>query len=184
MMKQLNVIGAIPYKFCKEFCHLIKNGNLPAIQTAGRILGKQLPDKSVIIPVPGCKGKAEYTLDMAKHICRTGATLHNKRSFILKALKCQPHPSLCEQKKSGGAIDAIDIKMSIIPDQLPILKDLAEKGFAFVLVDNVVDTGKTARACIDAIHHAVNKDVEIFVMAIGDTGVHNILCENKPVMFQ
>ena len=179
MMRQLNVIGAIPYKFCKEFCHLLKQGYGPAIKTAARILVQHLPDKSVLIPVPGHTGIPGYTFDMANDIAG-----RKKGVIFMDFLQCLPHESLCEMKSAGLPIESLDFVVNVNQSEIPRLKGLIERGYAVVLIDNVVDTGKTACACIDAIHHAVNKDIEIFIMAIGDTGVHNILCENKPSKIQ
>ena len=170
-MKQIKIIGARPYEEVRDLCHEIKQMEpYTMVHTAAKQLYPALPDKCILIPVPGHDGKATYTLNLAKCVILQ-ATLNDtvekiaQRMVILDILRCAAHQSLCEIKHNNGNIDKIDINMSkttLIEEQL--LLAYIEQGYTPVLVDNVVDTGKTAKACLDAL--GLN---EVSILAIGTT---------------
>ena len=164
---EINVIAAMPYEFCRDFCHLVKSGYTPAIQTAARLLMHFVPEKSILVPIPGHGGNATYTLELAKHICKY-LTIAETDAVVFDALKCTPHDSLCELKKSGLPIEDIELGIRL-RNGINLLRFI-EAGYAIVLIDNVVDTGKTATAAVEAIRKQVGDKAVIHVLAIGDTG--------------
>lgn len=111
---------------------------------------RALPKKCILIPVPGHFGRASHTRDLCN--CLQKAAGISKDVRIIDALLCESHPSLCEMKRAGKSTDDIEIRMSINLDETSRydLSRLSET-FTLVLVDNVLDTGKTLTAAADAV---------------------------------
>ena len=170
-MKQIKIIGARPYEEVRDLCHKIKQMDpYIMVHTIAQQLYPTLPDKCILIPVPSHDGKATYTLKLAKTIVLQDALNDTaekivKTMDILDILRSAPHKSLCEMKHENGDINKINIDVfqpTFIEKQM--LLAYVEQGYTPVLVDNVVDTGKTAKACLDAL--GLN---EVSILAIGTT---------------
>ena len=172
MKEQLTVIGAIPYQFCSEFCKLVKNADDSAIKTASRILAKSIPEKCVLIPVPSHFGQATYTRALARLIAFNACLWLNKNAIYADSLFCNYHESLCELKQKGANIDNVEVNVAVKHAFGDILRHYVEEGRDIVVVDNVVDTGKTASSCIVAIREVVDDNVPVKILCLGDTGIH------------
>ena len=102
------------------------------------LVGAYAPDKAVLVPAPSHKGYATDMLTLANAISeRTGIE-------VVDVLKSDERQSQYEAKKETGkplSSEELGIRMeSVLPEgKLPIV------------VDNVVNSGNTAKACIDAL---------------------------------
>ncbi len=128
-----------------------------------REYARHLPEKCILIPVPSHSGKATYNRELCNRL--RFAAGYSKDVSIVDALICEPHPSLCETKRKGKTTENIEISMSINRNEISHydLSALSEK-FDILLVDNVLDTGKTIRAAADAI------GIDCKVITLGYTG--------------
>lgn len=162
-MEKLNIIGARPYEEVREDCHALKTGitsrNPVMVRCAGRIA--PAIRRAFLVPVPSHHGPATDTLQLALAIAecvnKAGGT-----ALVTDILEAEPHASLCEAKHNGGDPLAIDVRIKV--KDVPVAR-LVRRGtkIPVYLVDNVVDTGHTARACMKAI-------ATDGILAVGDTG--------------
>lgn len=164
MKRNYRIIAASGYDSVRDLCHDVKSGLKPAIEQAAKMLAPLVPEMGfvVLIPVPGHEGTAKYTLELAQAIERE-TKKYNRNVGVVDCLVCDPHPSLCELKRKGG--DPADIELNVrFRDQCG--EDVFNKAYQaadrFVLVDNVVDTGLTARSCMDVVD-------DCDVLCIGNT---------------
>ena len=168
METKLNIIGARPYEEVRDLCHEIKTmGPYDMVKGIAWTLLDSLPQKAVLIPIPGHTGFATHTLRLAYAIEVAASQSETKKEIhVVHNLIGERHVSLCETKHNGGKAE--DINVVIQPITLLskiILSTYIKEGYVPVLVDNVVDTGKTARAAIAALGN-----IECQVLAIGKTG--------------
>ena len=174
-METLNIIGARPYEEVREDCHALKAGitsrNPVMVRCATRIA--PAIRRAFLIPVPSHHGPAtdtlQLTLAIADEINRAGGT-----ALVADVLEADPHASLCEAKHTPGA-DPSAIEVRVHLRQVPVA-NIIRKGpkIPVYLVDNVVDTGRTARACMAAVRTDG-------ILAVGDTGAWmNDLEKEKP----
>lgn len=166
-MQPLTILGAHPYEEVRELCHAVKgcrHSNTPAIIRAAMLLVEAIDRPTVLVPVPSHTGFATDMFALAGAVCVEAA----KRGVpceVADVLACRPHPSLCDEKhkEGGGHPEDIRIVMYLMGGEKS-MERLAGK--YILLVDNVVDTGKTARAALSALPTANG------ILAIGDTGKH------------
>lgn len=164
-MQPLTILGARPYEEVRELCHAVKgcrHSNTPAIIRAAMLLVEAIDRPTVLVPVPSHTGFATDMFALAGAVCVEAA----KRGVpceVADVLACRPHPSLCDEKhkERGGHPEDIRIVMYQMGGEKS-MERLAGK--YILLVDNVVDTGKTARAALSALPAANG------ILAIGNTG--------------
>lgn len=166
-MQPLTILGAHPYEEVRELCHAVKgcrHSNTPAIIRAAMLLVEAIDCPTVLVPVPSHTGFATDMFALAGVVCVEAA----KRGVpceVADVLACRPHPSLCEEKHKEGGGHPEDIR--IVMYQMGGEKSMERLAGKYVLlVDNVVDTGKTARAALAALPAASG------ILAVGDTGKH------------
>ena len=126
------------YRKMQSLAHKIKDGDAEGIRKAAQLMSELIPENAVLIPTPSHKGKATTMLQLAEAIAeRTG-------SEVADILESNPRESQYTAKKQGGkAIAAKDMGIKV-NGQLP-------EGKVPVIIDNVVDTGNTAEACVQAL---------------------------------
>lgn len=165
----IDLIGARPYQTVRDLCHRVKENDPDAIREAALLLAEGLPTPCLLIPVPGHEGRAGYTLCLAK-MTRDILTAETKECKVVDALTAEPHPSLCELKHAGKDVNDVRIDIDWVSrKEKMLLKLYAETaGLQIVIIDNVVDTGKTARACLGRLRA---EGIQASVAAIGDTGL-------------
>lgn len=133
-----------------RYCQLAKKNayRLPVAFLAE--YAHNLPLKCILIPVPGHRGDAEVNLDLCNALKNAAGISRDIRR--IDALRCDPHESLCEAKRQGKDTAGIDIRMHINAKETS-REDLQmlNKTFQIVLVDNVMDTGRTLRAAAEAL---------------------------------
>jgi hypothetical protein len=142
----MKIHNAGSYKETRRLCRKVKEGNLKALDEAAEALSSILPENSVLVPMPGRFGYAAYTLMLAIRIAM-------KRGFeVENCLRGETRNGLCETKREGKK-----------PTEPKFWKQYRPtKGKRHVLIDNVYDTGTTARAA----EKAMGKKCDIAVIGI------------------
>lgn len=120
-------------------CHKLKENDPQAIAHCARQLAKMLPENAVVIPIPGHHGFALQTLYLARAI--------NKQSDgiipVANVLKGNSRVSNYQAKIEGHPLTSSELCFRQVA---PLPKDRVP-----YLLDNVVDTGTTAKAAINAL---------------------------------
>lgn len=163
---ELNLVFSKKYTEVRDLCYEIKRGDTSVINPFLNEIAEALPNKSLLIPMPQSSGKAEYTKKMALAIaehCNNLGT--DKTAVVLDGLCGYVHDSVCGRKTKGEPFDDIEFGFVYRDRADKRVKALVELGWEVILIDNVVDTGTTARAAIAALN--IDK---VSVLAIGDTG--------------
>lgn len=137
-------------------CHLVKRGDQQAISNAASILSDlEFPEDSVLIPIPGHRGFASTTLDLALEISkRTGFSVNDALGANVR--ECNSYST----KLRGKDVTVEDIGTFI-------KHNICEHNNV-ILVDNVVDTGTTALSAYKAIKSRYNSNVIVLTIAITD----------------
>lgn len=131
------------YRDVKRLALGIKNRDPKVIAEVADLMAPIIPKDAVLVPAPSHSGEATDMLDLAQAISeRTGAP-------VADVLKSGERDSQYQRKKSGSVISAKDMGI-VVNGELP-------KGKLPVVIDNVVDTGNTAEACV----HALGKGVVV-----------------------
>ena len=120
-------------------CHKLKENDPQAIAYCARQLAKMLPENAVIIPIPGHHGFALQTLYLARAINEQSGGIIP----VANVLKGNCRVSNYQAKKEGHLLSAEELGFRQVAP-LP-------KGKVPYLLDNVVDTGTTAKAAIKAL---------------------------------
>ena len=174
-LSALNVIGAQPYELVREDCHALKGARSPfdpvVVRCACR-LAEAMPDGIYfLVPLPSHHGQAVDSFHLAWAVAAEinrrsrQRDLHGCVATVCDILECDPHVSLCEAKHAGEDPDGIDVRVRL--RDVPIAQLISRRPeMPVFLVDNVVDTGHTARACMQVLPSAKG------ILAVGDTGRH------------
>ena len=120
-------------------CHKLKENDPQAIDYCARQLAKMLPKNAVIVPIPGHYGYAVQTLYLARAISEQ----LNGNIPVANVLKGINRLSNYQAKKDGQPLSAEELGFHQVRT-LP-------KGKVPYLLDNVVDTGTTAKAAVKAL---------------------------------
>ena len=120
-------------------CHKLKENDPQAIAYCARQLVKMLPENAVVIPIPGHHGFALQTLYLARAINEQSGGIIP----VANVLKGNSRMSNYQAKKKGSLLPAEELGFRQVAP-LP-------KGKVPYLLDNVVDTGTTAKAAINAL---------------------------------
>lgn len=135
------------YDELKSLSKAVKIGDLDAIEAAAKLMASHCKGDEVLIPIPNRYGRACYTLALAIRISKiTGCRVEN-------CLQGQVRQSLCDIKKAGGRIFS--------PVFFKRYQPKKEKWQRYVLVDNVFDTGTTAKAA----EYALKKFSDLLVIS-------------------
>ena len=117
--------------------HKLKDGDNDAIDYAARQIAKLLPQNAVLVPIPGHHGKAEQTMQLARAI---SSYTHLP---IVDALRGIERDSQYDAKKRGQTLSGENMgfyrQKSLSTNRIPYI------------IDNVVDTGNTAKAAVKAL---------------------------------
>ena len=120
-------------------CHKLKENDPQAITYCARQLVKMLPENAVVVPIPGHHGFALKTLYLARAINEQSGGIIP----VANVLKGNSRMSNYQAKKEGSLLPAEELGFRQVAP-LP-------KGKVPYLLDNVVDTGTTAKAAINAL---------------------------------
>lgn len=117
--------------------HKLKEGDAEVFDYAARQMAKLLPKKAVLVPIPGRHGTPDQTM----RLCRDIASYTHLP--IIDALRGNDRESQYEAKYKGRSLTEEQLgfnKVTSLPsDRVPYL------------IDNVVDTGTTAKAAVKAL---------------------------------
>lgn len=130
------------YRPLRSLAHKIKDGKEADITKAAKMMAPLIPENAVLIPAPSHTGKATDMLELAKAIAQqTG-------SEVADILSSAPRASQYDTKKQGGKpIKSKDMGITV-SGEIP-------EGKIPVVIDNVVDSGNTAEACIQALGNGI-----------------------------
>lgn len=139
--------GVTPYLAAGRYfvnrnkAHSIKGRDPKVIAEIADKMAPMIPKDAVLVPAPGHTGEATDMLDLAKALSeRTGVP-------VADVLKSEPRDSQYESKRTGKPLTA---------EQLGItMKGELPEGKLPVVIDNVVDSGNTAEACVKALGKGV-----------------------------
>lgn len=141
-----HLVGACgTYSKFRKLAHGLKQNTPEIIEEATEKMEsavKALPNYQygILVPVPSHEGRATYTLQVAKNLSeRLGLP-------VADILKCQPHEMLYSSKKEGMDMQQVELNFTK-SGELPSSK-------IPILVDNVLDTGKTLTASIAVLNRA------------------------------
>lgn len=177
----MKILFALPYQEVKTLCHNIKN--YPQIseeddkqlkewldkfcETLNKYYEKREKGKFILIPIPQKTGYAEYTQNLAFRIAEEALMQFPELTFITaNCISGIPHDSVCERKQQGLMFDDIDFGFSCSSKMYERIHNMVDDGWHPVLVDNVIDTGTTARAAIKALGF---EEDNVSILTIGDT---------------
>lgn len=117
--------------------HKLKEGDAEVFDYAARQMAKLLPKNAVLVPIPGRHGTPDQTM----RLCRDIASYTHLP--IIDALRGNDRESQYEAKYKGRSLTEEQLgfnKVTSLPsDRIPYL------------IDNVVDTGTTAKAAVKAL---------------------------------
>lgn len=142
MEKEIPYIRCAEYEDVREKAHSLKNGDRIVIrQIAEEMSDVPLPGNSVLVPVPSHHGYATYTKDLAELIAKA------KGLEVCNVLLGKSRQASYELKKQGMTVSSEDLGfrcVSEIPnDKIP------------VFIDNVIGTGTTAKAAVEAVGRGI-----------------------------
>lgn len=117
--------------------HKLKEGDAEVFDYAARQMAKLLPKNALLVPIPGKHGTPDQTM----RLCRDIASYTHLP--IIDALRGNDRESQYEAKYKGRSLTEEQLgfnKVTTLPsDRVPYL------------IDNVVDTGTTAKAAVKAL---------------------------------
>ena len=121
--------------------HSIKEGDSDAIDYAARRMAPLVPANAVLVPIPGHHGLADQTLRLSQAI-----STYNSIPLIYD-LRGREQEKNYEENKRGHLLSGREMGFHQIRE-LPA-------GRIPCLIDNVVDTGATAKAAAEALGNAM-----------------------------
>ena len=117
--------------------HKLKEGDAEVFDYAARQMAKLLPKNAVLVPIPGRHGTPDQTMLLCRDIA------NYTHLPIIDALRGNDRKSQYEAKYKGRSLTEEQLgfnKVTSLPsDRVPYL------------IDNVVDTGTTAKAAVKAL---------------------------------
>lgn len=165
-LSKFQLLGARLYERVREDCHAIKNGYEDAIERWAERLAPCLPERCILVPIPGRFGYADFTLALAQE-CQRNAIMDGKRVVLSNCLACDAHEPLYDIKKRGETRAPAWLRMRANHKAYNALVEMMNDGFAVVLVDNVIDTGTTMVAAKRALHLKNINPGTGFILTVG-----------------
>ena len=162
-MNRLEVYSFSDYNSIRVLAHSVKDGDYMSIKRAAEYMANFVSiisdTESVLIPMPGRKGVADYTMRLAERISElTGIK-------CVDVLRSKPHiPQYFRKLKYG--VKGMSLLNFFLDTDLPT-------GCRPILIDNVLDTGTTAMSALQAL--GVSADLVV----IGNTENYRLF--NYPI---
>lgn len=126
----------------QALAHGIKQGDKDSINRAATLIAPLVPADAVLVPAPSHRGTADTMLMLANAVsAQTGTP-------VADVLKGGIRNSQYEAKRAGGYVIPSAAMGIYLEGDLP-------SGKMPVVIDNVVNTGNTAEACIRALNGGV-----------------------------
>lgn len=122
----------------QKLAHGVKTRDAKVVAEVADLMAPIIPKDAVLVPAPSHTGKATDMLDLAQAISeRTGAP-------VADVLTSDERGSQYDAKYAGKPLSAKELGIKVTGEPLPA-------GKLPVVIDNVVDTGNTAEACVQAL---------------------------------
>lgn len=122
----------------RDLARKVKRGDKAAIDEVAKLMVPIIPKDAVLIPAPSHTGRATYMLDVANAIAKiTGCDVADVLRGTKRAMQYE------QKKQTGKAITSAEMGVTV-DGELPA-------GKVAVVLDNVVATGNTAEACVQAL---------------------------------
>lgn len=137
VLEALACLGGRYARRIRNLCHLVKEGNIVAIDEASLIMAKYVPSGSILIPIPSHGGKATYTLKLAQFIAK------RSRSRVMDILSSPARERMYNIKKRKGDVDNINLNFSGVSDDDGSIAKRLSSVRNVILIDNVVSSGVT-----------------------------------------
>lgn len=135
-------VGKYHESINRHIAHGIKERDIDLMRAAITRMAKMIDQNAVLIPIPNHNGKA-YTTEM---LCVMIAK--EAHCMVADIMKSDAHESMYNAKKDGRTLTEDELNMqSLCPD----LYEHFSGEHKYYLVDNVADTGTTARAAWNAM---------------------------------
>lgn len=145
----MKIIAMGEYRTYRKMCRKVKEGDIESIEQAAKRLATMIPEGSTLVPVPGRFGYAAYTLMLAIRTAKkSGLKVEN-------CLRGDVRDGLCEMKRAGKKPKEPVFRKQYKPG----------KGAKIVLIDNVYDSGMTAKAA----RKALGRKCDIAVIGMTNT---------------
>lgn len=159
-MQMNNILAVSKYYKIRDLAHAVKTGNKQAIQKAGELMSKLVPQSGCIfVPIPSHTGKATYTLEIANIIAQKTS------GFVSNILSGSERETLYQQKLQGTKPQDVDLGMQQsnldYPPEMLTTKPV-------YLVDNVVSSGETYKQAIKALINLLNVTPKMLVLGYVD----------------
>ena len=122
----------------------VKEGKSEDLNKAAMFMSDLVPDNAVLVPAPSHEGLSTYTRWIANRI----KMFKNDSVEVADVLRCYEHESQYEHKKSTGKALSSDELRIYQHGELP-------EGKIPVIIDNVINTGNTAEACVKALGRGI-----------------------------
>ena len=129
------------YLKVRKDAHDLKVKDSEAITRTAERLAPMIPKDAVLIPIPSHDGKANDMLALAEAI---STITHSEVKDILRS---EPRKSQYEAKRNGRPLMPSDLNI-ISTKTVPMTK-------IPILIDNVIDTGATAEAAVQAVGRGI-----------------------------
>jgi len=131
-------------KGLRHLARRLKDGKPSAIMRTAELMAKELPNGSVVVPMPSHLGRATVMLSVALRIAELR---HDIR--VIDALEVAQHQGMYVAKRSGNRLPHLTMRLICDLPSLPIC-----------VIDNVIDTGTTFSAAQAALG-----DAELYAVA-------------------
>lgn len=132
----------------------VKAGDAQCWEKAARLFDLMLPNRCVVVPMPSHDGTPGYMSSVS-------AALPGNR-YVAHALRCDPHESSYDIKKSGGIPRPFNAWFN--KTCLRRAPEEDRKGGIYV-IDNVICTGITAGAALLAVKLATGREAIVCTLA-------------------
>ena len=160
----------------------LKENDRESVNEAAALLQPLLPEDAVLIPMPSHDGGENFSTALCNALSRLSGRP------VKKILKCRPHESMCNAKKSAN------INGTRLPHPETFMMERTEHepiGGTPVVIDNVIASGTTAVAALDAVR---NDDAMVLTLAddvscpkiaeFTNTSIKEILSKKKHLIDQ
>lgn len=137
ILETLACLGGAYKKRIRNLCHLVKEGNIVAIDEASLMLAKYVPAGSILIPIPSHEGVATYTLTLARFIAK------RSKSKVMNILSSPPRERMYNVKMKNNDVNNVNLNFSGASDEDGNIAKTLSNARNVILIDNVVSSGVT-----------------------------------------
>ena len=159
ILETLASLGGAYRKRIRYLCHLVKEGDIEAIDEASLILAKYVPAGSILIPVPSHGGVATYTLKLAQFIAK------RSKSKVMDILSSPARERMYNLKMQKADVKNVNLNFSAASDVDGQIAQKLAGARNVILIDNVVSSGITYEQVQKAIKDKYG--VDAWMLSLG-----------------